>query len=113
MAAARMCLLTLLNNEIRMPNDERMGGDEIRNRMSILVRVLVIRAPSLIRLSALELCHLPGSWETASSCRGACRRRKLLQKPGRFRLNSLQIVTVINANDVAEIFPLADIRGTF
>jgi len=49
----------------------------------------------------------------ASSCRGAFRGRKLLQKPRRFCLNSLQVVSVVNANDVAEIFALSDVRRTF
>src|SRR4029453_2088878 len=113
MAPARMRLLTLLNDEIRMPNAEGMSNDKIRNRMSILARVFVIRAPSLIRHSAFELRHLPGSWEIASSARGIFRRRKLLQKPRRLGLNSLQVVAVVNANDVAEIFALSDVRGTF
>jgi len=58
--AGRMRLVTLLNGEIGMTNDERMPDDEIRNGMSILARVLVILAPSLIRHSTFELCHLPG-----------------------------------------------------
>src|SRR5262249_17428637 len=110
---ARMRLLRLLNDEIRLPNDERMPNDEIRDGRSILVRVFVIRAPSLIRHSAFELCHLLGWWETVSSSRGTLRGRKLLQKPRRFRLNSLQVVAVVNANDVPEIFALSDVRGTF
>ena len=31
----------------------------------------------------------------------------MLQKSRRFRLNSLQVVAVINANDIAEVFALS------